>query len=758
MSDVLDPWLPFPDDNGVIPSDRPAILIQVYRINVTPGDGETDAQDVEPTGLPNVVCLAIEERIGDTPSTAVFRYVFDRRDDLAPQNTEQALSTDYTRGQFPDLVETGDRLGVLATTPDGDVYWLFDGFCLSWAMRIDGDTDSVVMTAVGVAKTCWNTPIPGAVFRASETPETPGNDVTTDLIAQFNPRGVANASPSTGDSGEDPYKYPVQMDPGVKGTDTAGKDYPRVFDLPMGCANLIYLNNPDQTWVTNPKRTDLDDMLVSREPRDGVPFDPNDDSTYDAKPIACPDTPLTDRPWPSAVYEFVRHYGFSVRWPLTTDLHGNPSTAFEIFLKQGGEPKPLLLQERGAEPFDPAQTNVGSADLGRDLSGVVNRWVVAGALDRYEADFVLAPIFPMTTTDADEANLAAYNKNDLDADTTDAYRTFVLDEDGTLHYANGSSDPVNGEATLLDSLFGPPSPVPGDPEGDPVPTYVSRRRPPIGNLFTVDSNGKPMRALLWISTDYAGEIPGLWDGTGTWRQVNGGFELLKDRIGIRITAPNPNAWNVGKSASGPFQGQQVVKVVECLANPSAENPAFFLRLTCVVEADQGLKAVAELATSSPLTVPITRTVDARDRYAKQTLYYPSANNASGPDNLVVRDDTDSATAEAEASRTATESGAMEGTVTIPRFTAFYGIGDRISEIQGRELGLRTDSAGAGYAPVLPIVIGRRWELDGGQHTILLLSDEGLDRRRYGLKRGGNGSVSRHGTAPPQRPGGSSGGL
>jgi hypothetical protein len=175
-----------------------------------------------------------------------------------------------------------------------------------------------------------------------------------------------------------------------------------------------------------------------------------------------------------------------------------------------------------------------------------------------------------------------------------------------------------------------------------------------------------------------------------------------------------------------------VKAVESIGNPSAANPAFFLRLTVVIEGDQALTYTAARADSSPVTQAITREIDARDRLFKNELAKHSEFNNTGS-AVTTRDDTGLAKAEALASRTATEAGIMEGEAVIPRFTAAYGIGDRISGLLGRDLGFRTDTGGSGFAAVLPMVVSRRWELDGGQRTILNLSDSGLDRRRYARK-------------------------
>jgi hypothetical protein len=85
-------------------------------------------------------------------------------------------------------------------------------------------------------------------------------------------------------------------------------------------------------------------------------------------------------------------------------------------------------------------------------------------------------------------------------------------------------------------------------------------------------------------------------------------------------------------------------------------------------------------------------------------------------------------------RAAKEAGVFESEVEIPYFTLAYNIGDRIDRIEGRNLGFRTDGGGAGVMPVLPMVIGVRFDFSNGQRTFLTLSDRGANHRQ--IKRRG----------------------
>jgi hypothetical protein len=107
-------------------------------------------------------------------------------------------------------------------------------------------------------------------------------------------------------------------------------------------------------------------------------------------------------------------------------------------------------------------------------------------------------------------------------------------------------------------------------------------------------------------------------------------------------------------------------------------------------------------------------------------FNPSGTDVTDPPD--VRDDSDRALSEAIALRDATDAGVLDGGVTIPRFTAFYEVGDRIRSISGRDLGLRTD--GGAETPVYPVVVKVKWTLSPGQSTHLTFSDSVVNRKSY----------------------------
>ena len=142
----------------------------------------------------------------------------------------------------------------------------------------------------------------------------------------------------------------------------------------------------------------------------------------------------------------------------------------------------------------------------------------------------------------------------------------------------------------------------------------------------------------------------------------------------------------------------------------------------MIEGDRCLKATAQQRPSSSSIYPITRLIDASDRYALQSVAAHSEFNTTGSP-VTVRDDTAEADAEASARRLAGEAGEVVGSASIPRFTTAYQVGDRVRSIQGRNLSLQTNAgAPAEEGQVFPAVVAVSWQFELKQTTTLQLSD------------------------------------
>ena len=340
--------------------------------------------------------MGIQYREGPDPGVARFSYVFDTANPSTdPSSFQETLCVDY---DLPGVVRNDDRLVVFGFNPDGSREALFDGFAQVPELSLTPAQELVTFLAYGVAAREWDTPIAGALMRDAADP-TAVQDVETDLLTYFNPGGEPNATPEGADA-EDAWgnSYATFLDKLV----IRDPDLRRMWTLPMAVRYLCFHHNPDQAYVINPDGEQIDALLDSRSPSSGVTMLAADSSTYNSQPIPVPDFLATGKPWPVALHELLDRNGFGMVFRLETDDNGDPFTYLDLFRKQDGSPasyKDLSLQQSG-NPLDPAQTNLASAHLARDTSGVANSFVVESRPVRYEASFILAPGFSIAPEDA----------------------------------------------------------------------------------------------------------------------------------------------------------------------------------------------------------------------------------------------------------------------------------------------------------------------------------------------------------------------
>ena len=241
-----------------------------------------------------------------------------------------------------------------------------------------------------------------------------------------------------------------------------------------------------------------------------------------------------------------------------------------------------------------------------------------------------------------------------------------------------------------------------------------------------------------MTTDYPGTIPGPWDRTnqaGHFQRVTkGGYELLSDRLGIRLTRPELERFDIcdpiPPGAGAPFASGWL-RVITCQANPNAggetTTPRFWFLLVTVIEGDQAIVANAKRRSSSPTKFPVVAQVDERGWFAVEVVdgSSPYAKTGGTPD--VLRDDTALALARMQALRKSRELGTVNGSAVVRRFTLAYRVGDRLTDIAGRNCTLRQNAGQAGgEGPTYPGVVAVRWDFDGKQETVLSWSDRRAD--------------------------------
>lgn len=731
--------------------------------------------------IPNIFCDLIKESEGLRPQSARFHYVLDGSNKDWPSQFEEifALISDDGATATTDAgkkaaalkaarrkkytVSPEDRICVLAyqNAKDKNDYQIyFDGFAEAPEVNVGPDGQQVTFDASGVGIRLYDRPI---YQRAQQDSAWSLTDARHQVDGQvvFNPDGKPNCFPGVpakendGEEGEadvggefggdghidgfddvktedekgediddeppDTYDYPAFTD--VRDTETAGTTE---FWTLERFARYMLGNYNDETFAKNPDFDDLKDVLKSKRPKEGEDyFDPADPDTYDETDIRLVEFDATGKRWPDALQSVLAFNGFGAKFDLATE-GGLPVNTIEVYRKDGTgivEPKEVYFQQTG-QALDPAKTNTQQFHVTRDYKNTYNAVVVDTKPELWEISVVLAPGFEPAAGDELKPARDQFLKSMLDAASgvnRDKYRLYIADESGEGHWEYAANKTLK-VALDLSGLF------PDDDDGDR--TYSRRRRPGKANLNTLDDRGKPLKAQLHISTDFNGESfsPSVWDGSGTWQPVNGGWELLKDRLGIRLTCEDPEQWNIGKDAGADPQAKsRTVRGVTAQANPSDDVEQFYLRLTTVIEGDRRPVPMIAKRKSSALKFDRVLYAHAKESYVKQYI----AANSLYQDNLgttaIKRDDTDKIEAFAAQLQQAHENPAIAGDIMIPHLDRGYELGDAISKVAGRNLSLLVNAGtDQGEAKRFPLVVSRVWNFGGRQTTTLMLSDHRAD--------------------------------
>lgn len=694
-----------------VPLSGPATTIRVCRYDPLAIDRTIF------TVIPNVACERIRHAEGPEPPTAWFSYALDQ----GSASTSPGAELDRLWPQSatgPYVIRNDDRLVVLAMTPDAEARILFDGFAQSPQIDLDAESQRISFLAIGVAVRCWDEPIGGRLQRHADDPSN-GDCVIVQLPARFNPDGKPNCTPDDCDvdQSEASSRYPAFLDPDVDRTPD-----PRTFWTLGKFVRYILGFHNDESFVRNPDFDKLDSLLQSKGPPPGAaPI-----GTASAADVVIRDFDATNRPWPEALASQLDLAGIGMRFTTGDDGHGTPRNEIEIYRKDanaGGPIRDLLLSPVGSN-LNPARCNVASISLRRDSRSIVNSVTVETAQRRVEASFVLAPGFDPAAGDESASQRIRFLRANLstsDGKDLKKYRYYVADEGGDGHWSLSTST-WSRTALDLSELF------PNNPDG--TPSYVKRLRAGSSTLISKDPEGRPRRCQLAFSRDYTGPAPALWDGSGHWQPIEAGWQLLEDRLGIYVVAEDPESWSIGDyTGDDPQEPSRTLRGVTSLANPTASNGRFFLRLTTVIDDDLMLAASAESRPTSPTSFTRRRRVDARDHFALDTVAARSLHNpASQP--LTDRDDTERALAWARQLRATYEMPPAVGSASLPGVVTAYRVGDRVARINGRDLSLQVNAGEAqGEPPAYPTIAAVSWEFaEDRQSTTIELArlDDWLD--------------------------------
>lgn len=679
--------------------------------------------DTATTLLHNVVCESIEFKAGPHPPVAEFSYLLDSA--AAADGYPTDFSQIWGLGvSGKGVVKPDDRIIVAVFAPDGSKHIFFDGFVQVPQVDVHPNRQSVRFVAVGTAIRCYDLPIGGRYMRPADDYDNYelANVISTDLPTRFNPTvhdkvRVPNCTPKDKDVNQGTSKaYPIFTD------EYLGDRIPdkrTQWTLP-GAIAYIMSNWNNEKYIKNPDFSKLKTKLQSRQPKTGqVTYDPSNSSTYVTKDIILRDYDATNMPWPEAVSQLLEYCGFGMAWTTGTSCDGSPENGMTIFRTDAAvddKPLELALAPVGSA-LKPLDNVVESMSLVADYNQIANAWSIETALRRWEVSIVLAPGFAPQAGDETASNKTQFKKANLSTASgavRKKYRWYIADETGDGHWDIASSTWVT-DACDFSPLW------PDDKDGNK--TYCVRRRVGSQRLLSKDSLNAPMRCQLALSRDYTGPAPSVWDHTGTWQPVTGGWRLMEDRLGIYVDVDDPNAWDIGHyTGPNPQQQGRVLRGIKSLSNPAGQDTPFYLRLTTVIDDDFMVPAVVPSRPSSPTLYERRRRADARDHFRLDQVMAKSLYNP-GTKDLQIRDDLDAAETYAYQLRAAHEFPKVAGSITIPFISRAYEIGRRVGKISGRNVSLRAnDGSAVGEGTVYPYITGIKWSFADRQSTTLYLTD------------------------------------
>lgn len=711
--------------------------------------------------LPHVRFVNVSRQEGPDPWIAQFRYAFDdvvlkSNFPTIPTRAEDVFGLNATN---PWRVEIGERLVALeydTDTPGGETRMVFDGYVSTPQIDLTGESETATWTAIATPIRCFDKVIETAPYRNAHKWKDEVQTVDVGYMGcwRFNPDDRGNCTVINKDEFQnEPHSYPLFIDPRIPA------DRRRKWHLASAARTLVWANNFNETFVNNPTYAEMIDLLYAKVPTtDGGAIDDSDDTTFEYREIEIPDVDFTGQAWPRALWDLLTPFGFTFRWELKVK-DSQPDWYMVLDRKDSIRAAKDFRLAKNPSYYDSRATNVSQMSVAHD-GQIENEFSALTEPVQVECGVTLAPLFEVLDTDAGEDTKKNWKKGETTFDPT-KYRRWGVDETGTgsASVAEGEGEPeakwgpfVEGEPLNLDALFDtgegfsdPDDPPPKEDEGDgsdyPIepPPLLIAARPGYGEIFALDADGNNRKSTLYISTDYAGEVPGIFDGTGKWQEVTGGgWKLLEDRLGIELTDDDLEEWNVGTPPAdmvgAPFPSG-TVKVVSATAKPGVGgNPKrFTLLLVTIIDGDHGIGGldgvVAARRPASPLGWEVRRADETRDRYKVQLIdrsskfFEDATGKSEGLNHKIARDDRKLLKAHLAGRRRANETGGIIGTVTVPYITHAYHLGDRIRGLAGRFISFRTNVP---YLPtetaVFPVIAGISWSYDGTQETTISLSD------------------------------------
>jgi len=416
----------------------------------------------------------------------------------------------------------------------------------------------------------------------------------------------------------------------------------------------------------------------------------------------------------------------------TTNDAGRPTTRLRVWAADGGPMKQLHLArggrfEDGTSRYDVAGRSVGEiladnntyrGSVSWDHRPIVNRPVVIGDVKRYE---MTVPLWPGWSPRANLDNVSEQDRpaaramaltpeqvdmlgGDVESNAwyrkyhrggslfkhhSDAARLWVLNEDGRykgwLYNRNAPFDDYQpfDFSTVADATV-------------TCPGAWMRRRRRLWPTITTSPDGRSLG--VWVEISF--------DGGTTWQQQSAGVRVLDDRAGVYLDCENPT--EIAPAGVEPAEMNLWYAIIDQTCR---------VRVTAVVESDERLIATCPADRLSSPTLQLNAVVVRRPA-SFQYLSRSHTTNVLSTVGDAPRQRDDSAALAALADQIARTNQDREVRVApaIPWIETGYALGDRITEIRGRQVRFAT-ARGSGTR--YPAVLERRIVLNGGRYETLL---------------------------------------
>lgn len=433
---------------------------------------------------------------------------------------------------------------------------------------------------------------------------------------------------------------------------------------------LCWWLNPDQTYIKNPSKKDLQKAFTDRD-------------------TMLKNVEIPMGTWlPDALDQLLTPFEYG--WYLKHSLSGlTRTTTIQFFARGSGIKKKLYLQRPGATR-DIKKTSVDGFDVEYSINDLANRIEVWGDFLKREATFDLQKGW---SDDYDTLTLAELEKGQSSAEAHPAVgRKWILNE------ANDYKDlrPEITDPYSFASLFG-------------SAIQSVRRRKFMRCLSQhidaddLESNGFRVE---WYDEDQTGAIDSDVSDDPGWIRVKWPYSVLEKECGIL------------------FEGTTPPDALWALISAGTPEKAL-VRITATVVGDQRLSGIATRQAKSPNGQDVTLVLDLHDRF--QFSKVDSTSIFSGRPSTA-RDDTTVIQAYAESVRDIEDAMKIHCSITLEGVShPEYQIGDRIESIDGRNLTLNGYDETAGANTRNPQIVGIAYHLAGGQRMELML--DSFERER-----------------------------